>query len=217
MYKLLKHKNIIVFMCLCLIFTGCSYAPYRYSFSLVEPKSETRQNDASPAKPFGRVVGQALNFEDDNVQFRFLPSPENIWVVIRNKTDHKINLVRDKAEFVDHLGESSRVVYGNNFVSETRLFVSNNMYATPRRIDPGSEITGYVWINIGLDLSTMQSGRSDKLSDIYYSMRPLFPRYSHEGSGEELKDSTFSLILPIDFDGHISNYMFTFKINDVVE
>ncbi len=62
-----------------------------------------------------------------------------------------------------------------------------------------------------------QSGRSDKLSDIYYSMRPFFPRYSHEGSGEELKDSTFSLILPIDFDGHTSNYMFTFMINDVVE
>jgi hypothetical protein len=208
MYKIVNINYLIVLGSLCLIFSGCKYAPYRYSFSLVEPKSETRQND---------VVGQALNFEDDNVQFRFVPSPENIWVVIRNKTDHKINLVRDKAEFIDHLGESSRVVYGHNFVSETRLFVSNNMYATPRRIDPGSEITGYVWINIGLDLSMMQSGRSDKLSDIYYSMRPFFPRYSHEGSGEDLKDSTFSLILPIDFDGHTSNYTFTFKINDVVE
>ena len=34
---------------------------------------------------------------------------------------------------------------------------------------------------------------------------------------EELKDSTLRLILPIDFDGHISNYTFTFKINDVIE
>jgi hypothetical protein len=51
-------------------------------FSLVEPKSET------------------LNFVDNNVQFRFLPSPENIWVAIRNKTDQGINLVRDKAEFI---------------------------------------------------------------------------------------------------------------------
>ncbi len=216
MYKLLKHKNIIVFMCLCLIFSGCKYAPYRYSFSLVEPKSETRQNDASPAKPFGRVVGQALNFEDDNVQFRFLPSPENIWVEIRNKTDHEINLVRDKAEFVDHLGESSRVVYGHNFVSEISLYADNRMYISPMRIDPGSEITGNVWINIWLDYSMMKGRRSNR-SDIVYFMQPFFPRYSFEGSGEELKDSTFSLILPMDFDGHISNYMFTFMINDVVE
>ena len=43
-------------------------------FSLVEPKSEI------------------LNFEDNNVQFRFVPSPENIWVAIRNKTDQFIGL-----------------------------------------------------------------------------------------------------------------------------
>ena len=207
MYKIVNINYLIVIGSLCLIFSGCKYAPYRYSFLLVEPESETRQND---------VVGQALNFEDDNVQFRFEPSPENIWVAIRNKTDHEINLVRDKAEFINHLGESNRVVYGHNFVSETRLFVSNNMHATSRRIDPGSEITGYAWINIGRELS-MMSGRSDKLPDIHYSMRPILPRYSFEGRGEELKDSTFSLILPIDFGGHISNYMFTFMINDVVE
>ncbi len=79
MYKIVNINYLIIFGCLCLISSGCTYAPYRYSFSLVEPKSET------------------LNFEDDNVQFRFLPSPEKIWVAIRNKTDHSINLVRDQA------------------------------------------------------------------------------------------------------------------------
>jgi hypothetical protein len=48
-------------------------------------------------------------------------------------------------------------------------------------------------------------------------MEPFFPRFSFEGEGEELKGSTFSLVLPIDFDGLISNYTFTFLINDVVE
>jgi hypothetical protein len=47
-------------------------------------------------------------------------------------------------------------------------------------------------------------------------MEPFFPRYSFEGRGEELKDSTFNLTLPIDFGGYISNYTFTFMINDVV-
>ena len=207
MYKIVNINYLIVLGSLCLIFSGCKYAPYRYSFSLVEPKSETRQND---------VVGQALNFEDSNVQFRFVPSPENIWIAIRNKTDHEINLVRDKAEFINHLGESSRVVYGYNFVSEISLYADNRMYVSPMRIDPGSEITGNVWINIWLDYSMMKGRRSNR-SDIVYFMQPFFPRYSFEGSGEELKDSTFKLILPIDFDGHISNYMFTFMINDVVE
>ena len=198
MYKIVNINYLIVIGSLCLIFSGCKYAPYRYSFSLIEPESKT------------------LNFEDDNVQFRFLPSPEKIWVAIRNKTDHKINLVRDKAEFIDHLGEPHRVVYGHNFVSEISLYADNRMYVPPMRIDPGSEITGNVWINIWLDYSMMKGRRSNR-SDIVHFMQPFFPRYSFEGSGEELKDSTFSLILPMDFDGHISSYMFTFMINDVVE
>ena len=47
-------------------------------------------------------------------------------------------------------------------------------------------------------------------------MEPFFPRFSFEGEGEDLKGSTFNLVLPIDFDGQISNYTFTFLIDDVV-
>ncbi len=207
MCKFFSINRLIVLGCLCLIFSGCKYAPYRYSFLLVEPKSETRQND---------VVGQALNFEDDNVQFRFMPSPENIWVAISNKTDHEINLVRDKAEFIDHLGESHKVVYGDNFVSEISLYADNNMYVSPMRIDPDSEITGNVWINIWLDYSIMKSRRSNR-SDIGYFMQPFLPRYSFEGSVKELKGLTFNLILPIDFGEYVRDYTFTFMIDDVIE
>jgi hypothetical protein len=155
-----------------------------------------------------------MDFEDNKVQFKFLPSPEKIWVAIRNKTDHSINFVRDQAEFIDHLDKSHKVVYGHNFESEINLYADN--YVPPIRIDSGSEIIGNAWINIWLDYSIMKDRRSSR-SDINYFMQPFFPRYSHEGSGEELKGSTFSLILPINFNGHTSNYMFTFKINDVVE
>ena len=48
-------------------------------------------------------------------------------------------------------------------------------------------------------------------------MEPFFPRYSFEGDGEDLKNTTFDLILPMDIDGHIFNYTFTFMINDVIE
>ncbi len=199
MYKIVNINYLIVIGSLCLIFSGCKYAPYRYSFSLVEPKSET------------------WNFEDSNVQFRFVPSPEKIWVAIRNKTDHKINLVIDKAEFIDHLGESHTVLYGDNFEAEIRLFANNDSYVSPMRIDPGSEVTGHVWNNTFLDIAIMTESRRISSYDIDQSMHPFCPRNRNDGRGEELKGSTFRLILPIDFDGYISNYMFTFMINDVIE
>ncbi len=200
MYKLFNIKHKIIIGCLCMIIVGCSsYTPYRYSFSLIEPQSET------------------MNYEDSNVQFRFVPSAENIWVAIKNKTDHDINLVRDNAEYIDPLGESRRVHYGYDYVQEVMDFAEDNdLYVPPMRIDTGSEISGYVWINIWPDFCIGQYRRTSASYMIYYLMEPFFPRYSFEGRGEELKDSTFNLILPIDFGGYISNYTFTFMINDVV-
>ncbi len=199
MYKLYKTTRKIALGCLCLIFVGCSYTPYRYSFSLIDPQSET------------------MNFEDSNVQFRFVPSSENIWVAIKNKTDHDINLVRDKAEYIDSLGESRMIHYGYDYVQEVWDFAENDLYVSPITIDPDSEITGYVWINIWPDFCIGQDRFSSRSYEIYYLMEPIFPRYSFEGRGEELKDSTFNLILPIDFGGYISHYTFTFMINDVTE
>jgi hypothetical protein len=160
-----------------------------------------------------------MNFEDDNVQFRFVPSAENIWVAIKNKTDQDINIVRDKAEYIDSLGESHRVHYGYDYVQEVSNFEDYGLSVPPMRIDQGSEISEYVWINNWPDFRIGQGPGNDPIDsyNISYLLEPFFPRYSFEGMGEELKDSTFSLILPIDFDGYISNYIFTFMINDVIE
>jgi hypothetical protein len=199
MYKLYKTIHKIALGCLCLVFVGCSYTPYRYSFSLVEPQSET------------------MSFEDDKVQFRFIPSAENIWMAIKNKTDHDINLVRDNAEYIDSLGESHRVHYGYDYVQEVWYFGDNDLYVSPITIDPDSEISGYVWVNIWPDFCIGQDRHSITTAQINYLMEPFFPRYSFEGMGEDLKDSTFNLVLPIDFGEYTRNYTFTFMINDVIE
>ena len=218
MLKLLNIKQAISFGYLCLIIAGCSsYTPYRYSFSLIEPQNEIFRNDVvRPALPYGRV-GRAMSFEDENVQFSFIPSPENIRVSIRNKTDYEINLVRDKAEYIDYIGESHRVHYGYDYVQEVKNFEYNSKYVSPMRIDRGSEITGYVWINNWPDFRIGEGPGNYPISSyrIHYLMEPLFPRYSFEGKGEDLKDSTFNLVLPIDFGEHTHNYTFTFMVNDV--
>ena len=212
MCKLYENIHLIVLGCLCLVFAGCSsYAPYRYSFSLIEPQNENLQND---------VVEQVMSFEDSKVGFRFVPSSESIRVSIKNKSDHEINVVRDKAEYIDSGGKSHRVHYGSDYVQEVTNFAVNTSSIVPLlRIEPNSEITGYVWINNWPDFHLGQGPGNDPIStpNIHNRMEPFFPRFSFEGEGKELKDSTFRLVLPIDDDGLISNYTFTFLINDVVE
>ncbi len=194
MYRFFITKQNSVLLLLCLIFVGCSYTPYRYSFSLIEPQNET------------------MSFVDSNVEFRFAPSSENIHVVIKNKTDHEIKLVRKSAEYIDYSGESHRIHYGHDYTQEVIDFAeTNDLFVPPLKIDQDSEITGYIWINIWPDYC-LGNGRMP----INYLMEPFFPRYSFEGSVKDLKSSTFNLILPIDFGEYVHNYTFTFKIDDVL-
>lgn len=211
MFKSFNIKQTIAFGLLCLIVVGCSsYVPYRYSFSLIEPQNKSLDND---------VVWQVMSFEDSDVEFRFVPSYENIHVTIKNKSGHEINLVRDKAEYIDNSGESHRVHYGYDYEQEVKNFaVNTSSLVQSLRIDSNSEIAGYVWINNWPDFHLGQGPGNDPIStsNIYNRMEPFFPRYSFEGSVKDLKNSTFNLILPIDFGEYVRDYTFTFKIDDVL-
>jgi hypothetical protein len=138
-------------------------------------------------------------------------------VAIKNKTDHEIYLVRDKAEYINPMGKSRMVHYGYDYVEEVKDFALNTSYVAPVKIGPGSEITGYVWINIWPDFCIGEDRTSLTDGKINYLKEPIFPRYSFEGRGEDLKDLTFNLILPIDFGEYVRDYTFTFMISDVIE
>ncbi len=191
-------KQIIVTVFLCLILVSCkSYPPYRYSFSLLDSQNET------------------LSFEDENIQFTFVPSSENIHMTINNKTDQKIDLVRDKAEYIDPSGQSHMIHYGYDYVQEVLNYEQNNRYVPIIRIDKNSEITGDIWINIWPKFNLGRERYTIDSNQMFYLRDPFFPRHSFEGDGKELIDSMFNLILPIDFGDYVRNYTFTFMINDV--
>ena len=196
MFLILKKT---LFITVLLFFAGCVYPPYDYSFSLIDPYVED------------------LKFEDKDVSFQFTPTAEYIWVSIYNKTEGSIHFDVDKTEYIDPLGVSHGVLYGWRFAIAMKDFVNNYNYIDPVRIDPKSESEGNLWINIwpGIGGGIGDDRTSIKDSDIDYMVRGMFPGYSFQGDGIELKDSTFFLILPIQFDSYTRNYEFMFMITDV--
>ncbi len=182
-----------------MFFAGCVYRPYHYSFSLIDPYVED------------------LKFEDEDVSFQFIPTAEYIWVSILNKTEGSIHFDVDKTEYIDSLGESHNILYGWRYAHAMKDFVYNYNYIDPIRIGPKSVSEGNLWINIwpgpGGDIG--DGWTSVKDSDIDYMVRCMLPEYSFQGNGIELKDSTFFLILPIQFDSYVKNYEFMFMITNV--
>ena len=158
-----------------------------------------------------------MSFEDENVQFKFVPSAENIRITIKNKTDQAISFVRDNAKYIDFSGEPHGIHYGYDYVAEVRNFTQNRYYVAPMKIGPDSGITGYAWINIWPDFCIGEDRTSRTGAQINYLKEPFFPRYSFEGNAKELKGLTFNLVLPIDFGEYVHGYTFTFVIDDVIE
>ena len=193
--------NRILFISILLLIAGCTtYQPYRYSFSLVDPDVED------------------LTYEDGDVFFQFIPAAEHIWVSVYNMSEDSIYFVRDKAEYIDPNGESHNILFGQMFANAMKDFVRSNLYSSEIRIDPKSEREGNIWINIwpgpGGDIG---AGSQITVTDtaIDYLDHYMLPEYEYQGNGMMLKDTTFSIILPIEFSGYVKNYEFTFMITDV--
>ena len=196
MFLILKRT---LFIAVLLFFAGCAYPPYHYSFSLIDPYVED------------------LKFEDKDVSFQFLPTAEYIWVSIYNKTEGSVHFDVNKTEFIDPMGAPHSILYGWRYALQMKDFVYNYQYIDPIRIEPKSTSEGNIWINIwpgpGGDIG--EGWTSVKDSDIDYMDHSMLPEYPFQGNGTELKDSSFILILPIQFDSYTRNYEFIFMITDV--
>ncbi|MGR3174341.1 MAG: hypothetical protein ACUZ8N_07050 [Candidatus Scalindua sp.] len=191
--------NRILFISVLLPLAGCTQSPYHYSFSLIDPYVED------------------LTYEDGDVFFQFIPAAEYIWVSVYNMSEDSIYFIRDKAEYIDPNGESHKILFGWDFASIMKDFVRENRYLNPIRINPKSVSEGNIWINIwpgpGGDIGEGWVTVGD--IDIEYLDHGMLPEYAFQGDGMMLKESTFSLILPIEFSGYMRNYEFTFMITDV--
>jgi hypothetical protein len=178
---------------------GCTQSPYHYSFSLIDPYVKD------------------LKYEDRDISFQFIPTAEHIRVSMYNKSENSVYFISDKAEYIDPWGESHNILFGWAFASAMKDFVRNNLYLNPIRINPKSASEGNIWINIwpgpGADIGEGWVTVTDM--DIEYLDHGMLPEYAYQGNGTELKDTTFSIILPIKFDLHMKNYEFTFMITDV--
>ena len=193
--------NRILFISILLLITGCTtYQPYRYSFSLIDPNVKD------------------LTYDDGDVFFQFMPAAEHIWVSVYNMSEDSIYFIRNEAEYIDSNGESHNILFGWNFASAMKDFVRNRLSSSEIKIDPKSASEGNIWINIwpgpGGDIgSDSQITVTDTAID--YLDHYMLPEYEYQGNGMMLKDTTFSIILPIEFSGYVKNYEFTFMITDV--
>lgn len=138
-------------------------------------------------------------FEDSFMSIEFSISKRQVGFVLRNKTDNPIKIDWDQVSYVDVLGESHKVMH-----SGVR-YIERDKPQAPTVVPPTAKVEDMVFPS---DYVYYSSGEYGGWREI-----PLFPEAP---AAKIYKGSSFSIFMPLEVNGVVKNYIFTFKIEDVI-
>ena len=138
----------------------------------------------------------SLTLEDNFINIQFLISGDESKFILKNKTDNPIRIDWDQVSYVDIFGESHRVIHsGVRYIERDKL-------QAPTVVPPTAKVKDVI-------IST-----SCILKDDHWGLvnTRLFPRGLE---AKPYKGKIFSIFMPLEINGAIKNYLFSFKIVDV--
>ena len=143
--------------------------------------------------------GNTITYKDDYISSVFLPTRTGIEFILNNNSNGSIKVHWDNGAFVDLLGESKRIIHTGTKFSE------KNKQQLPTVIAKGTKISE----------SVVPS------ENIFYGFNsweklPILPNHLSEKEALAYKGRTFKLFLPIEIEGEIQDYIFVFKIENIV-
>ena len=196
-------------------------AVYIISLSKVE-RPEKAGNRYGPQKVSSIATDQKYKFafEDNMVQILWLVSATNINFYIQNKTDYSIKIPWDEAAYVDENGRSHRVMHsGVKYTDRDKPqppsiivrkgSIEDIVYPTDYvSWSSGTRYTSGRWIEKPLLLSLDFHGQYYKGS---YSSLTEFEEAVNKNIGKRIQ-----VLLPLQIQDVINDYIFTFTIDKVI-
>jgi hypothetical protein len=149
------------------------------------------------------------SFEDDLIRIVWMATSEQLVFDLTNKTNHSIRIIWDKAVYVDEKGNSKRVMHSGV------KYTDRNSPQPPTTVARGAAVSDLVFPAENVDwLGGPYAG---------WQIKPLFPTSSTSGSPEDLLakakkyvGKSFHVLLPLEIEQAVKEYIFVFKVNDVV-
>jgi len=144
------------------------------------------------------VPSRDMRFEDGVIQAQWVFDPKQIGFVLRNKTDNPIKVDWNQISYVDATGTAEKIMHNDV------KFTSRNEPQPPTTIPPTAKIEDFVFPSANAYYETGRYGG--------WRETPMFP---NSEDGLLYKGKTFSVFMPLEINGAVKNYTFTFMIQDV--
>jgi hypothetical protein len=177
-------------------------APHIYDFALIEV-----EHPGSAADRYSEPVAveqdtAGLNryiYSDSLIAIGWVVDNQNFHFVLENRTDHSIRLIWNEAAFVDSDRTASRVMH------EGVRYAARNESQPPSVVPRGGRITDRI---VPTDRVVESSGG--------WGSRPIVqPVNAGMGSAHEAQKNIgkkFSILLPLEIQGVVNEFVFTFEI-----
>lgn len=202
-------SRLIFFLGMALL-VGCARVPIAfYDVGLKEverPASAKEQYGEQKISTAQEAGVNRYSFEDDMVKIGWLITIKNIAFVLTNKTDHTIKIIWDEAAYVDESGSSQRVMH-----SGVKYIDRNNPQPPSVIIRKGS-----------IDDVIIPTNKVRFFSGAGWIEDFLLPSGIYGQTPEEVNQNAkrqigknIKVLLPLEIQGVLNEYLFTFEINSV--
>jgi hypothetical protein len=194
-------------------------ASYSFSLAKVERPEKATQRYGSQKFDTLSTGKYSFYFEDDMIRALWTVSTGNISFSIQNKTDHSIKVPWDEAAFIDEFGSSHRVMHSGIKYNDKQQPQAPSIIARRASIEDLVFPTDYVNWKEG---SRYTAGKWEE--------KPFFPNLDFQSELLPGKYSTFAqfdqavksksgktvqVLLPLQIEDVINDYIFTFKVDSV--
>lgn len=217
----MNRKFWILGICI-LVLSGCSAlvqhkVNYDISLDSVERPAEAQERYGDQKIFEADQEKYQYTFEDEMIKVLWLPTTQQFFFMLENKTDYSIRIIWDEAALVDPKGQTHKVIH-----SGVKYIDRNNPQA-PSVVVRKGKITDIVvpsdLIYYGESSSTFQQMMG--VSKTGWHIKDIIPRVQEGGDPQNLLNiarqyigQSIQILLPIQIEDIIIDYIFIFKIKD---
>jgi len=197
-------------------------AIYKLSLSKVErPKKATSRYGQQKIN----IISDSSNkyryiFEDNLVKIFWAVSSRTIAFSIHNKTSHSIKIPWDEAAFIDEKGSSHRVMHSGVKYTDRAITQASSIIARKASIEDIVFPTDYVNWEEGSSYSAGRWKEKPFFMDIDFHGKISTGNYltfsSFEQDAKSNIGKTIQVLLPLQIEDVINDYIFTFTVDDVL-
>ena len=196
------------------------FAIYSLSLQTVErPQKATQRYGPQKIDILSTNEKYKFYFEDNLVKILWIVTSRHIAFLLQNKTDHSIKIPWDEAAYVDETGRSHRLMHSGIKYSDRDRPIPQSVVVRKGILEDTIVPTDYISWSEGTKYSAGSWDEKPLLPDSDFHGDYIKGKYptleDFDNAVKSYIGKTIQVLLPLQIEDVINDYIFTFKIDSV--